>query len=131
MIVVDASVVLELSLQTSAAGMIEQRLFGARGETWHAPHLIDIEVLQVLRRYAARGTISDHRGRLAVALLAQFPIRRYEHEALLRRIWALRGNLTAYDAAYVALAEGLGCTLLTRDQHLAAAPVARRLVEVI
>jgi len=130
-IVVDASIVLELMLQTPAAATIEQRLFGARGETLHAPHLIDIEVLQVLRRYSTRGAISEHRGRLAVALLSRFPMSRYGHEPFLPRIWALRANLTAFDAAYVALAEGLACPLLTRDQHLASAPIARGVVELL
>ena len=130
MIVVDASIILELTLQTPGAPEIEQRLFDD-DDALHAPHLIDIEIVQVLRRYAARGAISPHRGRLAVALLAQFPISRHPHEALLPRIWALRANLTAYDAAYVALAEGLGCKLVTRDRALATAPVARGVVELI
>ena len=130
MIVVDASIILELTLQTPAASAIEQRLF-RNEDVLHAPHLIDIEVLQVLRRYAARGAISAHRGQLAVAVLARFPMSRHPHEPLLPRIWALRANLTAYDAAYVALAEGLGCRLLSRDQALATAPVARHVVELI
>ena len=131
MIVIDASIILELMLQTPVASTIEQRLVGTRGETLHAPHLIDVEVLQVLRRYAVRGVISEHRGRLAVTLLSRFPITRYGHESLIPRIWTLRANLTAYDAAYVALAEGLGCKLLTRDQHLASASVARNVVELL
>ena len=127
MIVLDASVVLELLLRTADSLDIEERVLAA-GETLHAPHLLDIEVAQVLRRYAARGDISEHRGRLAIALLAQLPISRYAHEPLLPRIWALRTNLTAYDAAYVALAEGLTATLLTRDKALASAPAAARAV---
>lgn len=130
MIVVDASIVLELLLRTPASVAIEDRVLGG-GETMHAPHLLDVEVAQVLRRYAAQRAISEQRGRLAIALLAQFPISRYGHEPLLPRIWALRRNLTAYDAAYVALAEGLHTTLLTRDQRLATAPVIRAIVEVI
>jgi predicted nucleic acid-binding protein len=129
-IVVDASVVLELLLRTPAAAAIEQRLF-ARSEPLHAPHLLDVEVAQVLRRYALSGAMSDHGGRLAIALLSQLPITRHEHTALLPRIWTLRKNLTAYDAAYVTLAEGLDATLLTRDERLAEAPEARRLVELI
>lgn len=130
MIVVDASVILELLLRTPAAAAIEQRLF-ARAEPLHAPHLLDVEVVQVLRRYALGGTMSEHRGRLAIGLLSEIPIMRHEHTALLPRIWTLRKNLTAYDAAYVTLAEGLDATLLTRDERLAAAPEARRLVELI
>ena len=130
MIVVDASVILELLLQTPAAAAVEDRIF-ANGETLHAPYLLDVEVAQVLRRYASRGEISEARGRRALELLASVPLRRYPHEPLLQRIWALRGNLTAYDAAYVALAEGLDATLLTRDDHLARAPAFRRVAELL
>ncbi|HEY2377967.1 MAG TPA: type II toxin-antitoxin system VapC family toxin, partial [Gemmatimonadaceae bacterium] len=76
-------------------------------------------------------TRPSRRALLAVTLLSQFPITRYGHESLLPRIWTLRANLTAYDATYVALAEGLGCKLLTRDQHLATAPVARNVAELL
>jgi predicted nucleic acid-binding protein len=129
-IVTDASVVLELLLRTTAADAVETRLFN-RGETLHAPHLLDVEVAQVLRRYAGRGEISAARGRLTLGLLVRLPIERYAHEPLLARIWALRANLTAYDAAYVALAEALGATLLTRDERLAAAPGSRATIELV
>jgi predicted nucleic acid-binding protein len=129
-IVTDASVVLELLLRTPPADAIAARLFDAR-ETLHAPHLVDVEVAQVLRRYAGRGEISATRGRGALELLARFPITRYAHEPLLPRIWALRANLTAYDAAYVALAEALGATLVTRDEALAAAPGNRATIELL
>lgn len=130
MIVVDASVVLELLLHTPAASSIAERVLGP-GETLHAPHLIDVEVAQVLRRYEARGDIPAARGRRAIEILALFPLTRYPHEPLLPRIWALRSNLTAFDAAYVALAEGLGAKLLTRDERLAKAPSARKVTELI
>ncbi|MFN2565152.1 MAG: type II toxin-antitoxin system VapC family toxin [Gemmatimonadaceae bacterium] len=129
MIVTDASVILELLLRTSAAEAIEARVLDA-GETLHAPHLLDVEVAQVLRRYAARGEISAARGRLTLGLLARLPIARYAHEPLLPRVWALRANMTAYDAAYVALAEALGATLLTRDERLASAPGTRAKIEL-
>ncbi len=87
----------------------------------HAPHLIDVEVAQVLRRYATMGEIDDQRGTEALADLADFPIRRYPHDFLLTRVWTLRNNFTAYDAVYVALAEALNAQFLTRDQRLAAA----------
>ena len=121
MIVTDASVILEVLLRTPAARAIESRLFDG-GETLHAPHLLDVEVAQVLRRYAARGEISAARGALSLDLLTRFPVARYAHQPLVARMWALRANLTAYDAAYVALAEALGATLLTRNERLAAAP---------
>ncbi len=129
MIVVDASAMLEVLLRTPAALPIEERLFEG-GETLHAPHLIDLEVVQVLRRYAAAGEISAERAREALDDLAAFRLRRWAHEPLTLRIWGLRQNLTAYDAAYVALAEALGAPLLTRDRRLASAPGIRARVEV-
>ncbi len=87
----------------------------------HAPHLLDVEVTQVLRRYANAGEINEGRGSEALADLADFPIRRYPHGFLLTRAWSLRHNFTAYDAVYVALAESLNARLLTHDQRLAAA----------
>ena len=120
MIVVDASALLESLLRTPAAEAIDERLFRA-GQTLHAPHLIDVEVAQVVRRYAAVGDIDQERGRAALSDLDDFPLRRYPHGFLLPRMWALRHNLTAYDAAYVALTEALDAPLLTRDRRLAAA----------
>ena len=130
MIVPDASVILELLLRTEAAARIEDRVLDPR-ESLHAPHLLDLEVAQVLRRYVARGDMRPERGRLALELFAKFPITRYSHEPLLARIWILRQNFTAYDAAYVALSEGLGATLLTRDTRLADSPGHRADVELI
>lgn len=130
MIVTDASVVLELLLRTPASPALEARLLDS-GETLHAPHLLDVEVAQVLRRYAARNEISAARGRLGLELLSQLPITRYPHEPLLPRIWALRTTLTAYDAAYVALAEGMGATLLTRDARLSTAAGSRAKIELV
>jgi predicted nucleic acid-binding protein len=128
-IVVDASAILEVLLRTPAAQRIEERLF-ERGETLHAPHLIDLEVLQVLRRYTAAGEISAARAREALDDLAAFRLRRWAHDVLALRIWELRQNLTAYDAAYIALAEALRAPLLTRDRRLASAPGIRARVEV-
>ena len=130
MIVIDASVVLELLLRTPASAAIEARLLDS-GETLHTPHLLDVEVAQVLRRYAARNEITAARGRLALEIVARLPVTRYSHEPLLPRIWALRANMTAYDAAYVALAEALGATLLTRDERLSTAPGGRAKIELL
>ena len=121
MIVVDASALLEALLRTSAAIAVEKFLFDS-SQTLHAPHLLDVEVAQVIRRYATNGEIDADRGRAALADLADFPLRRYPHDFLLPRVWELRNNLTAYDAVYVALAEALDAPLLTRDRRLAAAP---------
>jgi predicted nucleic acid-binding protein len=102
----------------------------APDETLHAPHLIDLEIAQVLRRYVAAGTISAERGAEALADLADFPLTRYPHFVLLTRIWQMRHSLTAYDAAYLALAEALDAPLITRDRALARARAHVR-VEVI
>jgi predicted nucleic acid-binding protein len=118
-IVVDASAALEVLLQTPAAPRIEARLF-APGETLHAPHLLDLEVVQVLRRYVAARVMDAPRGQDAIDDLTAWPLTRYPHDLFLARIWALRHNLTAYDAAYVALAETLQVTLVTCDTRLAA-----------
>jgi len=125
-IVIDASAMIEALLRTSKAKAVDERLFGAR--TRHAPHLIDVEVAQVVRRLADRREIGADRGQAALQNLAVFPLIRHPHDVLLGRIWALRQNLTAYDAAYVALAEALGAALLTCDRRLAKA--ARRVVRV-
>ena len=130
MIVVDASAMLEALLRTPSARAVEERLFEPR-QTLHAPHLLDIEVAQVIRRYAAKGEIDSERGRAALADLADFPLRRYPHDFLLPRVWDLRYNLTAYDAVYVALAEALDAPLLTRDQRLAAAAGHHARVELV
>lgn len=129
MIVVDASALIEVLLQTPAASTVERRLF-APGESLHVPHLIDVEAAQVIRHYASRGEISGERGGIALTRLAEMPLRRFPHEVFLPRIWSLRNNLTAYDAAYVALAEAPDAPLLTRDRRLAAASGHRATVEV-
>jgi predicted nucleic acid-binding protein len=129
-IVVDASALLEALLRTPAAKVVEDRLFAPR-QTLHAPHLLDVEVAQVIRRYAANGDIDGERGRLALADLADLSLRRYPHDILLPRIWELRNNLTAYDAAYVVLAEALDAPLLTRDRRLAAAAGHRAQIELV
>jgi predicted nucleic acid-binding protein len=130
MIVVDASALIEVLLRTPAAIAVERWLFDPR-QTLHAPHLLDVEVAQVVRRYAAKGEIDGGRGRAALADLSDFPLRRYPHEFLLPRVWDLRNNLTAYDAVYIALAEVLDAPLLTRDHRLAAAAGHHARVELV
>lgn len=117
MIVTDASAVLELLLNTATGEHIAQR-FRAPNETLHAPYLIDVEVLQVLRRYALAHELDDERGEQALLDLRALPIERYPHDGLVHRIWRLRHALTAYDATYVALAEALDATLVTCDARL-------------
>jgi predicted nucleic acid-binding protein len=126
-IVLDASALLEVLLQTARRGAIETRLFD-RSETLHCPHLLDVEVAQVIRRFERAREIEAERAQAAIDDLMAFPVRRHSHNFLLPRIWELRANFTAYDAVYVALAELLDATLLTHDRRLAAA--ARRYVPV-
>ena len=130
MIVVDASVVLEVLIRSRVGLEIEKRIFSA-GERLSAPHLLDLEVAQVIRRYCASGEIDSDRGKQAIQDLKDFPINRYQHDIFLDRVWDLRHNLTAYDAAYVALAETLPAPLVTRNAHLASAPGHEALIELI
>jgi predicted nucleic acid-binding protein len=130
LIVVDASAVIEVLLGTPAATRVAERLFDG-GETLHAPHLLDVETAQVLRRYALAGALGAERGVEALEDLADFPITRYPHQPFLFRIWELRNNVTAYDAAYIALAEALDATLVTRDARLASAAGHRARIELV
>ncbi len=130
MIVVDASAILELLLAATAAPDIENRLLGTM-ESLHAPHLLDLEVAQVLRRYVSAGELTPQRGRQALDDLGALPIIRYPHNLFLSRIWALRHNVTAYDAAYLALAESLPAPLVTCDAQLASAPGHRATIELV
>ncbi len=118
MIVLDASAAVDWLLQTSAGQDIEKRIY-ARNETLNAPHLLDLEVAQVLRRLARQGVVSVRRADEAVRDLLDLRITRYAPFVLLPRIWQLRRNLSAYDAAYIVLAETLGAALITRDARLA------------
>lgn len=130
MIVLDASAVVELLLTTSLGRRVAASI--APPEiTLHTPHLLDLEVTQAVRGYVRAGTIAEARAALALEHLGQIDLERYGHELLLPRIWALRDNLTAYDAAYVALAEGLDATLLTCDRGLANAPGNQARIELV
>jgi predicted nucleic acid-binding protein len=117
-IVVDASAVIDVLLRVPTTDSIANRLFRS-GEALHAPHLLDLEVTHVLRRHEARRQATPARCQEALEDLAQIRLVRHPHNVLLPRIWELRNNLSAYDAAYIALAEMLGAPLLTRDQRLA------------
>jgi predicted nucleic acid-binding protein len=119
-IVLDASAAVDWVLQTSAGKQIENRIY-SRQESLNAPHLLDLEVGQVLRRLTREGIVSPARADQAIQDLLDLRITRYPHFALLPRIWRLRHNLTAYDAAYVVLAEILASPLITRDARLKSA----------
>lgn len=129
MIVVDASAMLELLLRTQVAAAVENRLRGAA--SLHAPHLLDLEVAQVLRRHERTGELTESRGREALEDFSAFRIARYPHKVFLSRVWSLRQNATAYDACYLALAEMLGAPLITRDRRLAAVPGHHARVELL
>ena len=116
MIVVDASCVVEVLLRTERADSIESRW--RREGSLHAPEVIDLEILQVMRRLVAQREVSEDRAMLAIGMLDRLTLRRWSHGPLCRRVWVLRKNLTAYDAAYVALAERFDCPLITRDGRL-------------
>lgn len=130
MIVLDASAAIEWLLQSPAGIKIEKRLFSP-SESLHAPHLLDVEVAQVLRRYVREKIISAQRGQEALEDLADIPLSRYPHDFLIPRVWELRPTLTAYDGVYVALAELLDAPLLTCDGKIASASGHSANVEVV
>lgn len=130
MIVLDASAAIEWLLQSPAGAKVDRRIF-ARSESLHAPHLLDVEVAQVLRRYVRDNTITAQRGQEAFQDLAGIPLSRYPHDFLIPRVWELRATLTAYDAVYVALAELLDAPLLTCDRKIASAPGHYAKVELV
>ena len=130
MIVVDASAMLEFLLQTPLGTRVEARLF-RDGEEFHAPHLVDVEVTQGLRRLVRFGEVTAPRAAEAVADLVDFDLHRHGHLDLLIRAWQLRKNVTAYDAIYVALAEALDATVITCDAPLATAPGHRARIEAV
>lgn len=119
-LVVDASVVSDL-LARFQPEPIEAALW-AEGANLAAPELLDVEVLNALRKLDRAGSIPPPRQGKLVATLQALPIRRYRHDSLLHGIWGMRNNVTAYDAAYVTLARALRAPLVTRDRRLAAAP---------
>ena len=130
MIVLDASVLVELLLNTPTGRAVATRIANpALG--LHVPHLADVEVAQALRRYARDGDLDAAAAAVALEDLRSLDLQRHAHEPLLDRIWELRHNLSAYDAVYVALAEVLDTVLLTCDGRLARAPGAERRVELI
>ena len=118
MIVADASALIDLLLESEVRTRLEQRLLSGE-ESLHTPHVVDLEVAHTLRRLVLTGVLSSERAEVALADMANLQLNRYPHVELVPRVWELRDTLTAYDAAYVALAEALEATLVTRDARLA------------
>lgn len=130
MIVLDASALVELVLGTPTGQIVAERISDpAIG--LHVPHLADVEVAQALRRYTLDGEIAAGIAAVALDDFRALDLQRHAHEPLLERVWALRGNLSAYDAVYVALAEALDTVLLTCDGPLSRAPGMTGRVELI
>ena len=111
------------------ASHIRERMARADSEL-HVPHLFEIEVMNVLRRYVLSYRLSEERSAELLEDFATMRLTRYPHTALLSRVWELRDNVTAYDAAYIALAETLEAPLVTRDERLAKAPGTHATVEL-
>jgi predicted nucleic acid-binding protein len=130
LIVVDASAVLELLLRTEKGVRVQERMLDS-GESLHAPHLIDIEVSQTLRRLVILKEITAARGKQALEDHVALHIKRAEHKDLLERVWSLRDSITAYDAAYIVLAEILDCPLITCDAKLARSHGHKARIELI
>lgn len=130
MIVVDASAMLEFLLQTALGTRVEARLLRDQDEL-HAPHLIDVEVLQALRRLVRMGEVSASRAEEVVADLSDLDLHRHAHLDLLTRAWKLRDNVSAYDAVYIALAEAMEAAIVTCDGPLAKARGYRVRIDLI
>ena len=131
MIVLDASVAIDFLLDIAPYSPRIAARMEAEAPAMAAPHLLDVEVTQVLRRFVLRGAITQERARGAVEDLADLPVIRYPHTPLVSRMFELRDNLTAYDAAYLVLAESLGATLLTKDAAFVSIPGASASVELV
>ena len=130
MIVLDASALVELILDTPTGELVASRIADP-AEGLHVPHLADIEVVQALRRYVREGEIGAARAAAALDDLRALDLQRHPHEPFLERVWALRQNLTAYDAVYVALTEVLDGVLVTCDRPLSRAPALEGRVELL
>lgn len=128
--VIDASALVELLLNT-AAGQVVARRIADPAIGVHVPHLIDVEVVQALRRMASLGELTSREAETAIDDLQSLDLQRHAHEPLLGRVWELRQNLSAYDAVYVALAEVLDTKVLTCDGRLARAPRLVSRVELV
>ena len=127
---VDASVLVEILLQSPLGIRHADRVLNAE-ESLHAPHLLELEIIQAIRRLTRAGEISTQRAEAALIALLDLDFTRYDHTPFVGRIWQLRASVTAYDAAYIALAEGLPAVLFTCDSKLARAHGHRAQIELL
>lgn len=130
MIVIDASAAIELILRTALGEKVELRALIPE-ERLYAPHLLDLEVAQVLRRLTLLKEITAARAHDALGDFSELMVERAAHRELLPRVWQLRDSMTAYDGAYVALAEALNAPLLTCDGKLARSHGHRAKIELL
>jgi len=130
-IVLDASAAIEWLIRSPAGIKVDRRLFSFPAVTLHVPHLLDVEIARVLRRYVRENVMTASRGEEALQDLHDLPLNLYPHDILMPRVWELRAVLTAYDAVYIALAELLGAPLVTCDRKIALASSHRATVEVL
>jgi predicted nucleic acid-binding protein len=129
-IVLDASLVIEVLLRTPLGVRHTDRVLGGE-ESLHAPHLIDVEALQVLRRLTLAKELDAQKAAQALVTLIDLPLVRHDHTPLIGRIWDLRNSVTAHDATYIALAEALPAVLVTCDGKLARSHGHRARVELL
>ena len=130
MIVIDASVLAYVVGDDGSDGRRARQEFRNAGDI-AAPDLVDVETVAVLRKRWLAGSVSDHRFAAAVDDLGQLYLDRYPTLPFMQRACQLRANVAAYDCAYVALAETLGCELLTADRRLASATGPRCAIRVL
>ena len=129
--VLDASAVVEWLLGSERGESVVALMMEDPDASFLAPNLLDVEVVQAFRRLVRSGVVTDERATGAVELLGVLPLERRPAAALVQRMWRLRDALTAHDAAYVALAEVLGCPLLTCDARIAASLAHRAQVRLV
>jgi len=130
MIIIDASLAFEIAISTKDGDELSEKIIASRASL-AAPEIIDLEVLQTLRRFLRQGQIDETRAENAIRNFDDLAIEKFSHTPLQMRIWSLRDNLTAYDAAYFALAELLDAPLWTRDEKFHSVPGHAARIEVL
>jgi predicted nucleic acid-binding protein len=133
-IVLDASAAIDALLNIGASADIRARIQAEESKNasgnLHVPHIFEVEVLGSLRRHYLRGLLSEERARIALNRLSNMRLTRHPHTPSIERIWELKNNITAYDAAYIALSETLDAPLITTDGRLARSSRHRASIEL-